>query len=878
MIDTNSMSSFAKNIMHLKYAHDKPDGTKESWDEIAHRVVTAVMQEPLDKGYVLQHQVDRLVEIVRQRKFIPGGRYLYASGRPYHQVNNCLLLRAEDSREGWADLVQKATLSLMTGAGIGVVYSDLREEGAPIHKTGGTSSGPLSLMKMINEVGRNVMQGGSRRCLPKGTKVLMADLTTKNIEDIVPGDLVTTRYGVRKVTGRIDQGEQEILEIVTDRGTVRSSRNHRWLAAGGPRTKTFKITAENLDLNSKLYRYYSPKKLGGDELPTNIAYLIGYYLGDGCAYSSNRTHEVTLQVGYPKHNSEQVDYLLMAMKEYLGVDGHVRRGHGDVTEIRFRSKDLVEHFQQFKKPNTPFHIPSIIQEADLEARYAFLAGWFDADGYYGKDSWKLCNAHPSVRQEIIEFLDDMGFTATENNIEVRLNSYQFPAWRQHVTQKYSFKRPKGRLFERSTSEVPSKITSIRSVGVEPTYDIEVEGEHEFVADGFVSHNSAIWAGLHWNHPDVFKFIYAKDWSDDVKALKEKDFNFPGTLDMTNISVILDDAFFAAYHDNDNEDHRLAHQVYSEVVSQMVRTAEPGFSIDIGENAGENNRNACTELTSRDDSDVCNIGSIVISRIESVEEMAEVTELGTMFLLAGTLYSHLPYDKVHEMREKNRRLGLGLMGLHEWCLNHGQGYEVSDELREYLAEYAASTEYAHRFADAWGISKPIKTRAVAPTGTIGIIGETTTGCEPIFCVAYKRRFLRGQQWHYQYVIDPTAKALIDKGVNPEDIEDAYVLAENVEKRLQFQADLQEYVDHGISSTINLPAWGSLHNNENTLESFKEMLIHYLPKLRGITCYPDGARGGQPLTPVSYAEAVGNTEEVFVEAMDICDLTGSGTCGS
>src|ERR1043166_6154257 len=133
-----------------------------------------------------------------------------------------------------------------------------------------------------------------------------------------------------------------------------------------------------------------------------------------------------------------------------------------------------------------------------------------------------------------------------------------------------------------------------------------------------------------------------------------------------------------------------------------------------------------------------------------------------------------------------------------------------------------------------------------TGTIGIVAETTTGTEPIFCVAYKRRYLKGNVTHYQYVVDPTAQRLIDNGVDPETIEDAYSLAENVERRVAFQVWLQGWVDHAISSTINLPAWGSEHNNEQRVRPFGEMLMKHLPKLRGITCYPDGARGGQPLT--------------------------------
>lgn len=546
---TAQMSSWAKGIMEDKYAHTLKDGTKESWEQIAARVAKNVM-EAVDAPKAMVKEIE---QIIVERKFMPGGRYLYASGRSFHQTQNCLLLRAEDSREGWADVMQKATMALMTGAGIGVVYSALRHEGAPIRKTGGTATGPLALMQMVNEAGRGIMQGGSRR-------------------------------------------------------------------------------------------------------------------------------------------------------------------------------------------------------------------------------------------------------------------------------------------------------------------------------------SAIWAGLQWDHPDIHKFIRLKDWAPDVRRMKEQDFNFPATMDGTNISVSLDSEFFKAYHNEKHKKHSLARSVYWAVVEQMLKTAEPGFSVDCGENEGENLRNACTEVTSFDDSDICNLGSINMACISSLEEMQKVVSLASAFLMAGTVYSDVPYAKVDQIRTKNRRLGLGLMGLHEWLLKRGKKYGPDTDLEEYLKVYATSTEAARGYADDWHLTPPLKTRAIAPTGTIGIVAETTTGLEPIFCVAYKRRYLKGNVTHYQYVIDPCARRLIENGVNPDLIEDAYTLAENVERRVAFQAWVQQYVDHAISSTINLPEWGSEMNNSARVQDFGNMLMSYLPKLRGVTCYPDGARGGQPLTPVKYSTAMKHAGEVFMEQADVCDITKGGTCGA
>lgn len=540
--------TFATTTINAKYAKFPTLEDRQTWPQIAERVATNVLAAVnADKELV-----DELAYRIAIRQIIPGGRYLYAAGRDYHQVQNCLLMRAEDSREGWSEIMHNASMALMSGAGIGIEYSRVREKGALIKRTGGEATGPTALMQMVNEAGRHIMQGGSRR-------------------------------------------------------------------------------------------------------------------------------------------------------------------------------------------------------------------------------------------------------------------------------------------------------------------------------------SAIWAGLGWNHPDIFEFIHMKDWSPVVRAEKAKDFNFPAPMDGTNVSVRLDGEFFKAYNDISHPKHLHAHKVYWDTVNQMLKTGEPGFSIDTGDNEGEHLRNACTEVSSATDSDICNLLSINLARVHTLADMQACVKVGTALLVAGTEYSHVPYDKVGEVRRENRRLGLGLMGLHEWLIKNGKKYGPDEELAKYLEIYATSTEVAHEWEDKWGLSHSVKTRAIAPTGTIGIVAETTTGCEPIFCVAYKRRYLSGKTWNYQYVIESIAKRLIEKeGIAPESIEDAYSITP--ERRVAFQAWLQQYVDHGISSTINLPAWGSNENNENTVQSFGEMLIRHLPSLRGITCYPDGARSGQPLTAVSYSQAMKHVGRIFEESVDICDWTRGGTCGS
>jgi len=556
-------SKFSEDIFNHKYRHDNA----ETWAALAHTLVEDVCVSPIQSGgtdmYFSKEDRQQLEEYIRDMKFIPGGRYLYYAGRLNKFFNNCYLLKAEeDTREDWANLSWKSESCLMTGGGIGIDYSVYRGEGTPIKRTGGEASGPIPKMNMINEIGRRVMQGGSRR-------------------------------------------------------------------------------------------------------------------------------------------------------------------------------------------------------------------------------------------------------------------------------------------------------------------------------------SAIYASLNWQHADINKFLVAKDWASmpvgstgkTLWDIKQEDFNFAAPLDMTNVSVNYDTAWLLNYYETGE-----VGPVFQENIKQAMKTAEPGFSFNFFDKENETLRNACTEVTSEDDSDVCNLGSLNFGRIETISELKDVVRLATMFLICGTLKAQLPYDKVYQVRAKNRRLGLGFMGVHEWLIKKGYKYEVSPELHQWLSVYKGeSDKISKEFADKLSVTRPVANRAIAPTGSIGILAGTSTGIEPIFAVAYKRRYLKGNtRWVYQYVVDSAAQELIDLyGTDPEDVESALDLASDYERRIKFQADVQDYVDMSISSTINLPAWGSKLNNEDTVEAFANTLASYAHRLRGFTCYPDGSRGGQPLTSVPYSEAVeklGKEFDEHVETHDICDISGNGgSCG-
>ena len=169
-----------------------------------------------------------------------------------------------------------------------------------------------------------------------------------------------------------------------------------------------------------------------------------------------------------------------------------------------------------------------------------------------------------------------------------------------------------------------------------------------------SRRSAIYASLNWQHGDIQEFLKRQGlafhqgaWHrQDRSRPEERRFQLACPLDMTNISVNYDTSWVLSYMKSGQ-----VGDVFKKNVEQALRTGEPGFSFNFFEKETETLRNACTEVTSSDDSDVCNLGSLNLSRIGSIDEFAAVVELGIKFLLCGTLRAELPYPKVAEVRAK-----------------------------------------------------------------------------------------------------------------------------------------------------------------------------------------------------------------------------------
>lgn len=887
--ETEQMSGFAQNIMDRTYAHDV-EGRKETWPEIADRVTKNVMRSVgIDMRQKLAQEIRRFII---ERKFIPAGRYLYASGRQLHQIQNCLLLKVHDSREGWSELLMKASMALMSGAGIGCDYSDIRHEGAPIRKTGGTATGPISLMQILNECGRGIMQGGNRRSAiwaglrwshPDVYRFIRIKNWSSEIHALKAKD--HSFPAILDFTNICVQLDDEFFEAYGDDEHERHALAHsvywatveQMLQTGEPgfSIDIGKNTNETLrnacgELSSRDTDDICVAK--GTPILTKYGWKIveNITTKDQVAYLNSRgkrRYERPTYAGITKVRAETLEITVSTGARLTVTPGHRISCQG----MWIRARDLlVGDLIDTERERNENQEVTIKTDVDIDW---FALGWFVGDGWYSTiNNLGVC-AGPT-EAEIFKKISKrfelwtggrIGYQTQTNG--VRMAAVTSVRAANAIAQRWGLKVAKSRV-----KDIPQTVW-LASRSKKAAFLAGL-----FASDGTVKTNrknvslsssaSAVRRGVRL----LLAELGIRSWERkyEVKGRKSQ-----GVV-VINGSSVYKFARLVGFGIHTEKTKLLQvklrrdrHLDFRLRDTDEIIAIKTGPRVDVYDLTMPSHSFVADTLRIHN----CNLGSINMSRIENLDEFKTVIDLAMAFLLAGTVYSDVPYSDVDRVRSKNRRLGLGLMGIHEWLLKRDRPYAPDEELGTWLTAYAKSGRSANKWADEWGLSRPKKTRAIAPNGTTSIVAETTSGIEPIFCVAYKRRYLQGEKLFYQYVVDPCARRLIDAGADPNKITDAYTLARDVEKRVAFQAWIQGYVDHCISSTINLPAYGSEWNNQRTIRPFGSMLMRYLPQLRGITCYPDGSRAGQPLTPVSYEEALAHEgAEMIEESTNVCNLRG------
>ena len=397
--------------------------------------------------------------------------------------------------------------------------------------------------------------------------------------------------------------------------------------------------------------------------------------------------------------------------------------------------------------------------------------------------------------------------------------------------------------------------------------------------------------LRVDHPDILDFITCKANSKDIV-------NF-------NLSVGLTEAFMKAVENNETyplinpKDNSIvrelkARDVFWDIVNNAWLNGEPGIVFldrinkdNVVPSQGEiESTNPCGEQPLLP-YESCNLGSINLAKMVYKREDGSY-DIDTN-LLGNTIYdavhfldnvidiNHYPLEKIEVTTKSTRKIGLGIMGFADMLLYLGIPYDsmaavdLAGKLMEFInrigheaSEYLAETRGAFPLFDEsiYKDMKPIRNATVttiAPTGTISIIANASSGIEPVFAWAYTRN-----------VMDNT-KLLESNPVLKEKLEDAGILTDELmekiaslgtitqleeipldirevfrsahdispEYHLRIQAAFQKNTDNAVSKTVNF-------SNNATREQVAEVfLLAYSLKCKGVTIYRDGSRDTQVL---------------------------------
>ena len=402
--------------------------------------------------------------------------------------------------------------------------------------------------------------------------------------------------------------------------------------------------------------------------------------------------------------------------------------------------------------------------------------------------------------------------------------------------------------------------------------------------------------LRIDHPDIVEFIKAKE--------------VEGELNNFNLSVAITDKFMQALEKDENyelvDPYRKcvvgtlsAKHIWDLLVDRAWLSGDPGivFIDEINrfnptpELGDIEATNPCGEqpLLSYE---ACNLGSINLAKFCTArtmsnnnskdidnhihwERMGEMVELAVHFLDNVIDANNYPLPLITENVKKTRKIGLGVMGFADMLFKLRVPYDseeailLAKKVMEFIniMGHSASLELAktrgsYPAADSQNLPNPMRNATVttiAPTGTLSIIGECSSGIEPIFALCFIKNILGGEKFveTNPYVMSVLKQSghdtpqvieeLRHKGSlqhiaeMPKWIKDVFVTAMDIEPiwHLRMQAAFQKNTDNAVSKTINLP-------NSATREDIDFIYRKaYELGCKGITVYRDGCKSVQVL---------------------------------
>lgn len=285
-------------------------------------------------------------------------------------------------------------------------------------------------------------------------------------------------------------------------------------------------------------------------------------------------------------------------------------------------------------------------------------------------------------------------------------------------------------------------------------------------------------------------------------------------------------------------------------------------------------------------DACTLGSINLSKFVKEnkdidwKDMKDAIHTAIHFLDNVLDMNEYPVEEIDQMTSNIRRVGLGVMGWADMLVKLGIGYDTQEgfDLAEKVMKFVqkeadVASENLAKTRGAFPAFKgsrydkkgEIKPRngartTIAPTGTISLLADCSSGIEPHFALTYAKNTIEGKRLlnTNQYLLDALkenglenedllAKIEENKGSVqgiaeiPEEMQKAFVVAGDIAPKdhVRMAAAFQKFTDNGISKTINFP-------NEATVEDVREAYwLSYELGCNMITIYRDGSRVKQVL---------------------------------
>lgn len=205
---TYEPTGFALQIFQTRHAAHE----KETWLEACKRV--AVYVSNAESGDARDTWQDKFYSALSNNLFMPGGRIWYGAGRKRGQMLNCFTIGTSDSREGWGKSVSDSIVISGTGGGVGLNCSPIRPRGSAIQGTGGTATGAISLMEIINATGEVIKAGGGRRT----ALMLCLSLSHGDIVEFLDKKLDLKQLNNANISVVFDEDPEVFFKLVREGG------------------------------------------------------------------------------------------------------------------------------------------------------------------------------------------------------------------------------------------------------------------------------------------------------------------------------------------------------------------------------------------------------------------------------------------------------------------------------------------------------------------------------------------------------------------------------------------------------------------------------------------------------------------------------------